>query len=89
MSARATEDRCTYHAKYADPRLFARGALSTGWKLPEKKVVGTFGLRGLARSEFSGRRTRPGASTAGVWKVMLGDECGLEGRGKGNEVILR
>lgn len=42
-----------------------------------------------ARTEFSGRRTRPGASPIEVRKVMLGDGCGLEGRGKGNGVILR
>lgn len=54
-----------------------------------KKVVRTFDLRGIARSEFSGWRTRPGASTVEVRKVMPGDGCGLEGRGKGNGVILR
>lgn len=54
-----------------------------------KKVVRTFGLRGSVRPEFSGKRTRPSASTVEMRKVMPGDGCGLEGREKGNGVILR
>ncbi|KYM76855.1 hypothetical protein ALC53_12744 [Atta colombica] len=42
------------------------------------------GLRGSVYSEFSGRCTRPGASSVEMRKVMPRDGCGLKGRGKGN-----